>query len=90
MKLAHMIAVGAAVLLGASLSAHASPVDETIATPGKRLVSTDEVAKSRPGSFDVYIDEPTGFAFVHTPNGWVFTRKVPDARTASADASAIR
>lgn len=90
MKLARMIAVGAAALLGASFSAHASPVDETTSTPGKRLVSTDEVAKSRPGSFDVYIDEPTGFAFVHTPIGWVFTRKVPDAPTVNAEASAIR
>lgn len=90
MKLRLMIAVGAAALLGASFSAYALPADETTTTPGKRLVSTVEVAQSRPGSFDVYIDEPTGFAFVNTPIGWVFTRKVPDAPTVSAEARSTR
>jgi hypothetical protein len=73
MKLILAIALGAAALLGAQAAA----ADHT-STYGKRLTSTDAVAKSRAGSFDVYIDKPTGFAFVNTPAGWTFTRKVPD------------
>jgi hypothetical protein len=29
-----------------------------------------------PNDFKVYIDKPTGFAYVKTPNGWLFVRKV--------------
>jgi hypothetical protein len=76
MKLKLISALGAAVLLGASLGTQAAPADE--APYGKHLASTDAVAKSRSGSFDVYIDKPTGFAFVNTPGGWKFTRKVQD------------
>jgi len=77
MKLKLTIALGTAALLGASFGAQAAPAADT-ATYGKRLASTGAVAKSRPGSFDVYIDKPTGFAFVNTPAGWKFTRKVQD------------
>jgi hypothetical protein len=73
MKLKLTIALGTAALLGAQ----AVPAADT-ADYGKRLASTNAVAKSRPGSFDVYIDKPTGFAFVNTPAGWTFTRKVQD------------
>ncbi|MDO9599098.1 MAG: hypothetical protein Q7J47_15385 [Azoarcus sp.] len=69
--------VFAAALLAASFGAHAAPADET-APYGKRLTSTEAVAKSSAGSFDVYIDAPTGFAYVNTPSGWKFTRKVQD------------
>lgn len=62
----------------ASSGAFAGPSEEA-APYGKQLTSIDDVAKSRPGSFDVYIDGPTGFAFVHTPFGWTFTRKVTQA-----------
>jgi len=84
MKFRFIVAVAAAALLGAGFSAHATSNDETTTTSGQRLFSTDTVAKSLPGSFDVYIDEPTGFAFVHTPYGWKFTRKVPDASSAES------
>lgn len=69
--------VVAATLFAASLGAHAAPDDET-APYGKHLTTTEAVAQSRAGSFDVYIDAPTGFAFVNTPAGWKFTRKVQD------------
>ncbi|HJV25836.1 MAG TPA: hypothetical protein VJ673_09110 [Aromatoleum sp.] len=76
MKLKPAIALGAAALLAASFGALAEPTDD--APYGKHLTSTEAVAQSRAGSFDVYIDAPTGFAFVHTPTGWTFTRKVQD------------
>ena len=83
MKVKLINALGAAALLGASLGALAAPDDDTAAY-GKRMTSTDAVAKSQPGSFDVYIDKPTGFAFVNTPGGWKFTRKVQDDSAAVA------
>ena len=85
MKLKLISALGAAVLLGASLGTQAAPSDDD-APYGKHLASTDAVAKSRSGSFDVYIDKPTGFAFVNTLGGWKFTRKVQD-NSPAADAS---
>jgi hypothetical protein len=77
MKLKLISALGAAALLGASLGTQAAPADDD-APYGKHLASTGAVAKSHSGSFDVYIDKPTGFAFVNTPVGWKFTRKVRD------------
>jgi len=76
-------ALGAAVILCAAFSAQAAPDDDT-APYGRHLTSTEAIAQSRPGSFDVYIDVPTGFAFVHTPEGWKFTRKVQDDSPALA------
>ena len=67
-------AIFAFALLTLSLAAQAG--DEP--SYGNRVVSTDAVAKSRPGSFDVFIDSQTGYAFVNTPKGWKFVRKVPD------------
>ena len=64
MKLKPAIALGA-VLLAASFGALA---DDT-APYGKHLTSTEAVAQSRAGSFDVYSDAPPGFAFVHPPTG---------------------
>jgi len=43
---------------------------------GKRVSTQQEVAASPTGSYDVYIDGPTGFAFVNTVDGWKFTRQV--------------
>lgn len=84
MKLNLTIALAAAALLGASFGIQAAPADD-IAAYGKRLTSAEAVAESRPGSFDVYIDKPTGFAFVNTPVGWKFTRKVQDDSPAVAE-----
>ena len=79
--------IAAIALLAASLATQAAPPDETQGY-GRHLGSSEEVAMSRPGSFEVYIDPPTGFAFVHTPGGWKFTRKVPDDASAMVQAPA--
>lgn len=84
MKLHATLIFAATTLLGAGFAAHAAAADET-APYGKRLTSTEAVAKSRAGSFDVYIDAPTGFAFVNTPAGWKFTRQVPETRIVNAE-----
>ena len=34
----------------------------------------------------MFIDAPTGYAFVKTPSRWVFTRKVDSARVAESSA----
>lgn len=81
MTLKLIIALGAAALLGAPAVA----ADET-ATHGKRLISIEDVSKSVRGSFDVYIDGPTRFAFVHTPVGWKFTRQVQEDSPALREA----
>jgi len=64
-----------AILL-AGIGSAAQAADEP--SFGNRVTSTDAVAKSRSGSFDVFIDQATGFAFVNTPNGWKFIRKIQD------------
>ncbi|AYH44002.1 hypothetical protein [Azoarcus sp. DN11] len=68
-------ALAGTVLLSAAFGAQAATDDPA---PYGNYLTSSEVPQSRPGSFDVYIDPPTGFAFVHTPTGWTFTRKVPD------------
>ncbi len=73
MKLPRLIVLGAIALIGAQ----AASADDA-ASQGKRLFSIEEIAQSARGSFDVYIDEPTRFAFVHTPIGWKFTRQVQE------------
>lgn len=82
MKLNITLIFAAATLFAASLGVHAA--DDETAPYGKHLTTTEAVAKSRAGSFDVYIDAPTGFAFVNTPAGWKFTRKVQDDVTTAS------
>lgn len=71
------VALSMAGLLVAA-SAAAGAADTGLENYGRRVTSTDAVAKSRAGSFDVYIDGPTGYAFVNTPGGWKFTRRVSE------------
>jgi len=54
---------------------------------GKRVSTIEQVAASQAGSYEVYIDAPTGFAFVNTVKGWTFTRKV-SAEVLAAEKSA--
>ena len=37
-----------------------------------------------PWHYDIYIDEPTGYAFVKTPCGWRFVRQIERERVAEA------
>ena len=54
---------------------------------GKRVITTEAIAASQAGSYDVYIDGPTGFAFVNTVNGWTFIRQIESSvMLASRDA----
>ncbi|MCB1958212.1 MAG: hypothetical protein KDG55_21245 [Rhodocyclaceae bacterium] len=55
---------------------------------GKRVSTQQEVAASQTGSYDVYIDGPTGYAFVNTVNGWKFTRQVAQDVLLASEAAA--
>lgn len=35
-----------------------------------------------PADYLVYVDKPTGFAFIRTPNGWRFVRKLESTQLA--------
>lgn len=43
-------------------------------------------AVGHPEDYKVYIDAPTGYAFVRTPAGWVFTRKIDTGRVSETSA----
>ncbi len=73
-----------AIVLTTAAAAFAAGPD---APYGKRVTSPKEVAASQTGSYDVYIDGPTGFAFVNTVEGWKFTRRIEqDVMLASREA----
>lgn len=44
--------------------------------------ATPAQAVGHPEDYKVFIDAPTGYAFVKTPSRWVFTRKIDSARIA--------
>lgn len=43
-------------------------------------------AVGHPEDYKVFIDAPTGYAFVRTPSRWVFTRKIDAGRIAESSA----
>jgi len=69
-----MTAIAAASIFLAAGATTASA--ESSENFGKRVSTIEQVAASQTGSYEVYIDAPTGFAFVNTVKGWTFTRKV--------------
>jgi hypothetical protein len=48
--------------------------------------ATDRNA-GQPEDYKVFIDAPTGYAFVKTPTRWVFVRKVESGRVAETSAT---
>lgn len=48
--------------------------------------ATDRDA-GKPEDYKVFIDAPTGYAFVKTPARWVFVRKVESGRIAETSAT---
>ena len=66
------------ILLAASLSLSAFAASADTTEPSK--------AVGHPEDYKVFIDAPTGYAFVKTPSRWVFTRKVDSARVAESSA----
>lgn len=44
---------------------------------------------ARPGDYRVFVDRPTGFAFVCTPAGWVFARQLPGVAASAESGVAL-
>ncbi|WP_374341227.1 hypothetical protein [Methyloversatilis sp.] len=59
----------------------------TIGASAATEASVPTAAVGHPEDYKVFIDAPTGYAYVKTPSGWVFTRKVDAARIAESSAS---
>ncbi|WP_018412035.1 hypothetical protein [Methyloversatilis thermotolerans] len=49
--------------------------------------AASSAAVGHPEDYKVFIDAPTGYAFVKTPSRWVFTRKIDSDRIAESSAA---
>ena len=75
--------IAALTLMCICFAAPAVAAEDEGPTYGRRVNTIEEVARSQKGSYDVYIDKPTGYAFVNTIVGWKFTRKISDEALAA-------
>jgi len=78
--------VAASIFLVAGATTASAESGQTF---GNRVSTIEQVAASQAGSYDVYIDAPTGFAFVNTVKGWTFTRKVSAEALAAEKAAQL-
>jgi hypothetical protein len=46
--------------------------------------STPSTAKVSPNEYTVFVDEPTGYAFIKTPSGWKFMQQLDNAQIQDA------
>ena len=58
----------------------------TLGASAATEASVSSAAVGHPEDYKVFIDAPTGYAFVKTPSRWVFTRKVDSTRVAESSA----
>ena len=60
--------LGAIFCLGLAFSANAA--------------TTERAIEYAPADYLVFVDKPTGFAFIRTPYGWKFVRKIESTQLA--------
>ena len=76
MKHIRVLLFGAAALVVAA-NTEASERQKDAPQAAVRIV---EAQTSRPSDFQVYVDRETGFAFIKTPSGWKFIRRIEPER----------
>ena len=86
-NLTSLLLVAALALPWVEAAYAAGPSPEATSAVEKR--SQCEPNGFTPEQFRVYIDEPTGFAFIKTPCGWKYVRRIEPERVAEAVALAI-
>lgn len=75
--LTQRLAIAAALCLAATGSfAQGGASAETANTPSAAQVS--------PNEYTVFVDEPTGYAFIKTPSGWKFMKQLDNAQIQDA------
>ena len=83
-----LLVAATAIPLSLALAASAALASPTGAE-GVTIATASGQVGTAVKDFDVFVDLPTGFAFVKTPRGWTFVRKLDAAQLKSLPASTL-
>jgi len=72
--------LGLAAALSVAALANAAAASQAPANSQTAMVRSDAPVAPRQPDFSVYVDRETGFAFIKTPVGWKFVRKIESAK----------
>jgi hypothetical protein len=72
----------AVVLCLAATASFANDGDQSNTQAGQSAVA--EAAQFSPNDYKVFVDEPTGYAFIKTPSGWKFMKELNETELQDA------